>query len=67
MAPSRKDLAMDDFQALRDEFLEWSGGFEPEGEHQITVFIDYAMTPGINEEVARAYLLGWSREGCSHG
>jgi hypothetical protein len=27
---------------VKRHFLEWSGGFEPESEHQISVYVDYA-------------------------
>jgi hypothetical protein len=46
-------------EELKRHFLEWSGGFEPESFHQITVYIDYAIDVDVNPEEARQVLTEW--------
>jgi len=46
-------------QELIEDFLQWSGGFPPESEHQITVYIDYALKPEFNPTEAREALVDW--------
>jgi len=45
--------------ALREHFLEWSGGFPPESVDKITVYLDYARESNMPYDAARAYLLDW--------
>lgn len=45
--------------ALREDFLTWSGGFDPESMHQITVYLDYACESSLDREGARDFLITW--------
>jgi hypothetical protein len=44
---------------LRSDFEGWSGGFPPESDYQITVYVDYALGIEIDTEVARQILRDW--------
>jgi hypothetical protein len=46
-------------EALKEHFRSWSGGFKPESEDQITVYIDYAIVSDLETEEARDALLDW--------
>jgi len=46
-------------QELIDDFTQWAGGFPPESEHQITVYIDYAMDRRLNANEAREVMTDW--------
>ena len=45
-------------KALIEDFQQWSGGFPPESDYQITVYIDYALAKW-NPEWARRVLQDW--------
>lgn len=55
-------------KALKEYFLEWSGGFPPECEYQITVFIDYASPVGSDPDEVREILTDWMCDptNCDH-
>ncbi len=44
---------------LRDDFEEWSGGFPPESDRQIFVFVEYAMSTEFGDQFVRDYLREW--------
>jgi len=46
-------------EELKRHFLEWSGGFEPDSEHQITVYVDYARDSALDPEEVRRALEDW--------
>lgn len=48
-----------DIQALRRDFLQWSGGFEPESRSEITVYVDYACPITFSADEATRALLDW--------
>jgi hypothetical protein len=48
-----------DKQALAKDFMEWSGGFPPESDHQITVYLDYALPAGFDRQEANEFLTDW--------
>jgi hypothetical protein len=48
--------------AIRADFEEWSGGFAPESDHQITVYIDYAAPFDMDDEEVRRLLRAWMCE-----
>ena len=48
-------------QTVRRDFEEWSGGFPPESEYQITVYVDYARCIE-NAELVREILRDWMGE-----
>lgn len=49
-------------QALRDDFLEWSGGFPPD-DGQIEEYMDSSMSSSFgDEQEARAFLKEWAQE-----
>ena len=47
---------------LKAAFLEWSGGFPPESLDQITVYIDYGLSVGVDPLLARQSLEAWMQE-----
>ena len=51
--------AMTDTQRLNltADFLEWTGGFSPETEAEIDVYITTSMPPGDDEREARDFLV----------
>lgn len=46
-------------EALRIDFLAWTGGFPPESREQITAYILTAMPYDIEDEGARMVLASW--------
>jgi hypothetical protein len=52
-------MDQDAVQQLKEDFLEWSGGFPPESNDQITVYVDYARTLDLLEEDTREVLRQW--------
>lgn len=44
---------------LKQHFRAWSGGFPPESECQITVYIEYAMQNGFDADDVREALREW--------
>jgi hypothetical protein len=47
---------------VKADFLNWSGGFYPESENQIIVYIDYAMAVAVPEVDACRVLSSWMNE-----
>jgi hypothetical protein len=47
---------------IKTDFLQWSGGFEPDSAEQITVYVDYARHIETDEEYVRRVLTGWIEE-----
>jgi hypothetical protein len=45
--------------ALKKEFRAWTGGFSPESDYQITVYMDYAVLRCFNSEHTRRVLQEW--------
>jgi hypothetical protein len=52
-----------DKQALVKDFTAWSGGFPPESDHQITVYLDYALPQDFDKEEAARFLEDWYASG----
>ena len=50
-----------ELQALRADFLEWTGGFEPETDEQIATYLEGSMAVDIDPGEARDALRGWMR------
>jgi hypothetical protein len=46
-------MTADQLDKLKEDFLTWSGGWPPESEDQITVYVDYAMNTSLNESEVR--------------
>ncbi len=44
---------------IKQDFLAWSGGFPPESDDQIYVYIETAKRPEIDDEELRALLQTW--------
>lgn len=44
---------------IRQDFLNWSGGFPPESEDHITVYIDYASPLFTRPNALRDFLRQW--------
>jgi len=52
-----------EIQSLKQDFLAWSGGFEPESMHQISVYLDYACDSSLDGVEARHFLVTWMDHG----
>jgi hypothetical protein len=52
-------MTPEQIEQLKRDFLEWSGGFEPETEHQIIVYVDYARDSRLDREDVRHILEDW--------
>ncbi|MDB5358172.1 MAG: hypothetical protein JWN24_4625 [Phycisphaerales bacterium] len=50
------------FNALKADFLEWSGGFEPETDEDIDVYVAASMPFHIVDEDARISLRQWMND-----
>jgi hypothetical protein len=46
-------------KAVKEDFSKWSGGFPPESDHQITVYVDYARSIENDAEDVREMLREW--------
>lgn len=49
-------------EAIRADFLEWSGGFPPDSAEQVTVYVDYAAPGDAEPAFVREVLMAWMRE-----
>lgn len=49
-------------KAIREDFFTWSGGFPPESDAQVTVYIDYASSKDWDDNEVRAMLRDWMQE-----
>ena len=49
-------------KAIREDFLTWSGGFPPESDHQIFVYVEAARPKDSDEEEVREMLKAWMQE-----
>lgn len=56
------NLTAEDKKRLIDDFKEWSGGSDPSecDEHQVTVYIDYALPQDLDKQAASVYLYNYS-------
>jgi hypothetical protein len=48
---------------LEEDFETWSGGFPPEPEYQVIVYVDYANPFPDREQEVRGYLTDWYERG----
>ena len=48
--------------AIRQDFLVWSGGFPPESAQQIWVYVEAARPSDTNSETVTQLLLNWMAE-----
>jgi hypothetical protein len=51
------------WRELEEDFRTWSGGFPPESEFQIIVYIDYANPFPDREQKVKEYLMDWYEQG----
>ena len=51
-----------DSDSVREDFLTWSGGFPPESDAQIAVFVEAAIPADADPEVVRQFLAAWMNE-----
>ena len=51
-----------DSASVREDFLTWSGGFPPESDAQIAVFVETAIPADADPEVVRQFLAAWMNE-----
>jgi hypothetical protein len=56
-----KETAM----AIRQDFLVWSGGFPPESDQQIWVYVEAARPVETDHEEVATFLMAWMREEAS--
>lgn len=47
---------------IRKDFENWSGGFPPESEHQISVYIEHARPINSDPETVRQTLVEWMNQ-----
>jgi hypothetical protein len=52
MTPGRRTI-------IKEDFLAWSGGFPPDSEDQIFLYVEFASPQSIDQRDARAFLLDW--------
>ncbi len=52
-----------DLNAIKEDFLEWSGGTPPESDYQITVYIDYTAPIGSDPDAVRKMLREFMQKG----
>lgn len=62
LTPARDFLAGLLNAALKDGFLEWSGGTSPESGYQINVYIQNALPVGISQNYAADVLKTWMND-----
>lgn len=51
-----------DSDSIREDFLVWSGGFPPESDAQIAIFVETAIPADADPEVVRQFLAAWMNE-----
>jgi hypothetical protein len=54
-----------ELKLLKADFLEWTGGFEPETEDDIKVYVDTSMPFNLKPDEAREALREWMRLGAT--
>lgn len=47
-------------EAIKADFAEWTGGFPPESEQQISVYLENSLPTEFDFDEAREVLLGWT-------
>jgi hypothetical protein len=52
-------------EAVKRHFLVWSGGFEPESEYQIVVYVDYARDSTLDRDEVLRFLKDWMNDEAS--
>jgi hypothetical protein len=50
------------FQAIKRDFMDWSGGFPPESDHEISVYIEAAKPTDSSDAELWALLRMWMNE-----
>lgn len=53
---------MDD-KTIVEDFLEWSGGFEPEDDEQIETYLELSVSSDVDEARVRDVLRAWMNLG----
>jgi len=48
-----------ELQLLKADFIEWSGGFEPESEEDIKTYIEFSMSSDLDEGEVAGALRQW--------
>jgi hypothetical protein len=51
-----------ELQSLKADFLEWTGGFDPESEEDISAYVETSMPFDLDPNAACAALREWMRE-----
>jgi hypothetical protein len=55
-------MTSEQIEAVKRHFLVWSGGFEPESEHQIIVYVDYARDSELDRDEVYDVLMEWIQD-----
>jgi hypothetical protein len=55
-------MTEEQIKLLKEDFLRWTGGFEPDSPEEIYCYIDASLAVGVNPEDARAVLMKWLSE-----
>lgn len=56
-------MAQKKWPELEEDFETWSGGFPPESEDQVTVYVDYRNPFRGRADEVRKYLMNWYERG----
>lgn len=56
-------MATNKWTELEEDFENWSGGFPPESEYQVIVYVDYANPVRGRADQVREYLMNWYEQG----
>jgi hypothetical protein len=49
-------------EAIKADFLEWSGGFRPDSDEQIFIYVQYSAPSDADEKELLALLRAWMQE-----
>ena len=55
-------MTTDQLESLKADFLQWTGGFEPETVEDITTYIDTSMPFDLASDEAAKALREWMRQ-----
>jgi hypothetical protein len=59
-------MTTDEIQEVMTHYREWSGGFPPDAEEQIFIYMEYARLTNIDEDETREFLREWAEYALEH-
>ncbi len=51
---------------LKQDFLDWSGGFKPQDDDQVNLYVKSSLSIKMHDEVARQALTDWMNQAEKH-